>query len=325
LHDAAQRRPRPTSRNGAGEALRAAYNSIVPTLHTNRRAIAVVLATWIALTGLHLDAAGRNFMWKATSPSQGVVYLVGSVHLLTPEYYPLDPAFDDAFKASDVLVEELDMQEMVAANSQMEMLTRGMLPAGQTLDKVLSAETMNAVVKRFSDLGMPFEPMKQFKPWLLSLILQGFEWQKAGFDADLGLDKHFYDLAVAGGKRVQGLETLAFQLSRFDEMSMDMQDHLLAETLKELETTKTSFVRMADAWKAGDAPTIERLVLKDLKSEPQMYDRLLIERNRTWLPKIEALFSRPKPAFVVVGAAHLVGPDGLLQMLKAKGYKVEQL
>ncbi len=106
---------------------------------------------------------------------------------------------------------------------------------------------------------------------------------------------------------------------------MDLQDHLLSETLKELETTKTSFTRMADAWKSGDAPEIERLVLKDLKTEPQMYDRLLVQRNRTWLPKIEALFSRPKATFVVVGAAHLVGTEGLLQMLRAKGYSLEQL
>jgi len=279
----------------------------------------------VALTCLRLEAANRNFIWRATSPSKGVVYLVGSVHLLTADYYPLDPAFDEAFKSSDVLVEELDMKEMLAANSQMEMLTRGMLPAGQTLDKVLSPATMSAVVKKFGDLGMPLEPMKQFKPWLLSLILQGFEWQKAGFDSDLGLDKHFYDLAIQGGKPVQGLETLAFQLSQFDQMSMDLQDHLLSETLQELETTKASVTKMADAWKAGDVPTIEQLVLKDLKAEPQMYDRLLIQRNRTWLPKIEALFSRPNPAFVVVGAAHLVGSDGLLQMLKAKGYKIEQL
>jgi len=264
-------------------------------------------------------------MWKATSPSHRVVYLVGSVHVLTADYYPLDPAFEEAFKSSDVLVEELDMREMLGASSQMEMLSRGMLPAGQTIDKVVSADTMAAVTKKFSDLGMPLEPMKQFKPWLMSLILQGFEWQKSGFDADLGLDKHFYDQAIGSGKPVQGLETLAFKLSRFDEMSMDAQDRLLSETINELDTTKASFTRMADAWKAGDVPAIEQLVLKDLKDEPQMYDRLLIQRNRMWLPKIEALFSRSKPAFVVVGAAHLVGSDGLLQMLKAKGYTIEQM
>ena len=93
---------------------------------------------------------------------------------------------------------------MLAANSQMAMLTRGMLPAGQTIDKVLSADTMSAVVKKLTGLGMPLDPMKQFKPWLLSLMLQGFEWQKAGFDADLGLDKHFYDLGHRRGKAGSG-------------------------------------------------------------------------------------------------------------------------
>jgi len=284
----------------------------------------VVLTIVVALACVHARAATRNFIWKATR-AQGVVYLVGSVHLLTREYYPLDPAFDEAFKTADLLVEELDMREMLAPDSQMQMLTLGMLPAGQTLDQVISPGTLSAALKKFADLGMPIEPMKQFKPWLFSLILQGLEWQKAGFDASLGLDKHFYDIAVGQGKGVQGLETFAFQISQFDGMSMEMQDRLLAETLKELETTKTSFTRMADAWRAGDALEIERLVLNDLKSEPQMYDRLLVDRNRTWLPKIEALFSRPKAAFVVVGAAHLVGSDGILQMLKAKGYTIEQL
>ncbi len=92
-------------------------------------------------------------MWKATSPSKGVVYLVGSVHLLTADYYPLNPVFDEAFKSVDLLVEELDMHEMLVPSSQMEMLTRGMLPAGQTLDKVVSADTLNAVVKKFAELG----------------------------------------------------------------------------------------------------------------------------------------------------------------------------
>jgi uncharacterized protein YbaP (TraB family) len=278
----------------------------------------------VALACLHAHAATRNFMWKATGAT-GVVYLIGSVHLLTADYYPLDPAFEEAFKTADLLVEELDMREMLAPSSQLQMLTRGTLPAGQTLDKVISPETLNAIVKKFSELGMPIEPMKQFKPWLVSLLLQGLEWQKAGFDADLGLDKHFYDIAVAQGKTVQGLETLSFQLSQFDEMSMAMQDRLLAETLKELETTKTSFVHLADAWRVGDAPEIERIVLRDLKAEPQMYERLLVSRNRTWLPKVEALFARSKASFVVVGAAHLVGTDGLLQMLRAKGYTIEQL
>jgi uncharacterized protein YbaP (TraB family) len=100
---------------------------------------------------------------------------------------------------------------------------------------------------------------------------------------------------------------------------------MLSETLKELETTKASFTKLADAWKAGAVGMVEGIVLQDLKSEPQMYERLLVERNRNWSPKVEALFLRPKPSLVIVGAAHLVGADGLLQMLRSKGYRVEQL
>ncbi len=70
---------------------------------------------------------------------------------------------------------------------------------------------------------------------------------------------------------------------------------------------------------------MERLVLQDLKSEPKLYQRMLVDRNRDWLPKIEALFARRGHALVVVGAAHLIGPDGLLAMLRAKGYTIEQM
>ena len=75
---------------------------------------------------------------------------------------------------------------------------------------------------------------------------------------------------------------------------------------------------LANAWKAGDSATVERIVLQDVREEPVMYQRLLVDRNRNWLPKIEALFARRGRAFVVVGAAHLVGADGLISMLRAR-------
>jgi uncharacterized protein len=286
--------------------------------------IALLLAAgWFG----HPAAATRNFLWKVTS-RQSVVYLVGSVHLLTKDYYPLSPALDNAYTDSDLLVEEVDMGEMLTPEAQMQMAMRGMLPAGQSLDKVVTPATMTLVVKTVADLanlGVSVEPLKQFKPWMLALYLLGLEWQKAGFDADLGLDKHFYDRAKADGKRVQALETLEYQIARFDEMPMDQQDRLLFESLKELGTEQASVTALADAWKAGDAPAVERIVLQDVDDDPAMYQRLLVDRNRNWFPAIDALLNRPVHAFVVVGAAHLIGPDGLLQMLKAKGYAVEQM
>jgi len=232
---------------------------------------------------------------------------------------------EKAYTDSDLLVEEVDIADMTGPGTQLSMLTRGMQPSSMPLDKVLSPATMALLSKKAQEVGLPLEALKQFKPWMIALTIEAMEWQKAGFDQELGLDKHFFDQAQADGKAVQGLETVEYQLSRFDEMPMDLQDRLLAETLKDIDTEQASMSRLIDAWRAGDAPAVERIVLKDLQQEPQLYQRLLVERNRNWLPKLDALFARRGRAMVVVGAAHLVGPDGLLATFKAKGYRVEQL
>jgi uncharacterized protein len=279
----------------------------------------------VAAAAAPLTAQTRNFIWKANGRQGGTVYLVGSVHMLSTDYYPLSPALDAAFAASDLLVEELDLGEMMASESQLALLTRGMMPSGQSLDNVVSPATLALVNDRVKALGLPIEPLKRFKPWALALTLLALEWQSAGFDPNLGLDKHFYDRALAEHKPVKGLETVAFQISRFDGMTAPDQDRLLAQTLKELATETASVSALASAWKAGDVATVEKIVLEDMKSDRRMYERLVVERNRTWLPQIEALFNRPDPAFIVVGAAHLVGTDGLIKALEAKGYTVQQL
>ena len=287
-----------------------------------RHLIVATVAVATALTAAR--AATRNFIWKV-SGKQNAIYLVGSIHMLTKDYYPLNPALDAAFKDSDLLVEEADLGEMLGADAQFSVLTRGRLPADQSLEKVLSAATYAQVSKHVSEHGLPIELMKQFKPWMLALMLETFEWQKAGFDPNLGLDKHFYDRAQADGKTIEAFETADYQVSLFDGMTAEQQDRLLADTLKGIDTEMSNVTKLTDAWKSGDAATVERIVLADLKQDPVMYRRLLLERNQAWLPKLDALFARKGRSFVVVGAAHLVGPDGLLTMLKAKGYTVEQL
>ena len=283
------------------------------------RSVAIAVALLVVATA----AQAKTFAWKVTGKG-GVVYLVGSVHLLSKDFYPLHPAFDAAYKDADLLVEEVDMAEMLDPTAQMGFLTRGMLPSATPLDKVISASTYALVTKRAADLGLPAEPFKLLKPWLVALMLVQAEWQKSGFDPELGLDKHFYDQAKAEGKTTQGLETADYQISRLDDMTMEQQEHLLSESLKDLDAEKANMARLVESWRAGDAPGVERIVLSELKQEPLLYQRLLVERNRNWMPKIEALFSRPRHALVVVGAAHLVGPDGLITMLRAKGYTVEQ-
>jgi uncharacterized protein YbaP (TraB family) len=290
-----------------------------------RRAFALrVVAIATACAAVAPAAEAKTFGWKASGKG-GVIYLIGSIHVMTPDFYPLNPALEAAFKDADLLVEEVDMAEMLDPAAQMKILSRGMLPGDQSLDKLLSPATLALVRKATGDLGAAGGPLMRFKPWMLAVALQGMELQKAGFDPELGLDKHFYDAAIEAGKSVQGLETADYQISVFDGMTMEQQDRMLAQTLRELATELASVGKLADAWKIGDAATVERIVQAELKAEPLIYQRLLVDRNKNWLPKIEALFGRSGRALVVVGAAHLVGPDGVVAMLRAKGYTVEQM
>lgn len=289
--------------------------------HTSRRIAAVIALAFLATAQA---AQAKTFAWKASGKG-GAIYLIGSIHVMSESFYPLNPALEAAFTDSDLLVEEVDLAEMLDPTAQLSILSRGMLPSNQSLDKVVSPSTMALVQKAVGDLGAAAGPLMRFKPWMLAIALQGMELAKIGFNPALGLDQHFYEQAKSGGKSVQGLETVEFQISRFDDMTAEQQDRMLATTLKELATETAAIGKLGDAWKAGDVLAIERIALADLKSDPLMYQRLLVERNKNWMPKIEALFARRGRAVVVVGAAHLVGPDGLIAMLKAKGYTVEQL
>jgi uncharacterized protein YbaP (TraB family) len=282
------------------------------------------LAAAFALLLVAAAADAKTFAWKVSGKG-GVVYLVGSVHLLSKDFYPLNPALEAAYKDADLLVEEVDLAEMLNPTAQFALLQRAMLPSSTPLEKVIAPATYALVTRRAADLGLPVEPFKMLKPWMVALMLVQAEWQKEGFDPELGLDKHFYDQAKTDGKATQGLETVDYQIGRLDDMPMDQQERLLSESLKDADAERANMSKLVEAWRGGDSAGVERIVLSELKTEPALYQRLLVERNRNWMPKIEALFSRPTHALVIVGAAHLVGPDGLLAMLKAKGYTVDQM
>src|SRR5580765_3566 len=171
-----------------------------------RRLVVLVALTLVATTQ---TAQAKTFAWKATGKG-GTIYLMGSIHVMSESFYPLDPALEAAFKDSDLLVEEVDLAQMLDPMAQMSILTRGMLPSNQSLDKVVSPATLALVQKATGDLGPSAGPLMRFKPWMLAITLQGMELMKAGFDPALGLDQHFYDQAKAEAKPVQGLETVEF-------------------------------------------------------------------------------------------------------------------
>ena len=267
-------------------------------------------------------AAGKHFLWTVRSDAN-VLYLAGSVHALGADAYPLPAVFEKAFEASGTLVEELDLGDAASLSAVPMLLARGVYGDGRTFESAVSKETATMVAS-FKQTGLPMEMFRPMKPWMVMLMLTALELQKVGLDANLGLDKYFYDKAMAAKKPVIGLETAEFQIDRFDKMPDVVQEEMLRSTLTELNAQSNELKSMIVAWQRGDTATLEKSVRSSFAGYPAAYTSLIAERNRNWIPQLQMCLSTPTPCFVVVGAAHMVGPDGLLALLQQKGYKVEQ-
>jgi uncharacterized protein YbaP (TraB family) len=155
-------------------------------------------------------------------------------------------------------------------------------------------------------------------------MVSAMQLQQAGLDINLGLDKYFFDKAQKAGKAIIGLETAEYQIDRFDRMPESLQEQLLRSTLDELDAQGRELTAIVNAWQRGDAASMEKTLLSGFKRYPSAYQSLIVERNNNWMPQIEKCLGQATPCLVVVGAAHLVGPDGLLTLLQKKGFKVEQ-
>lgn len=296
-----------------------------------RQWIALILAGLLSVSALVRAqapapaAAGvnRGLIWTVEKGGRSG-WLVGSLHLLTADAYPLPPALDAAFSTADVLVEEANPEELKAPAAAMQLVAKAMYPPGTTLQSQVSKDTFDKIARRAEKIGLPIERLQGFKPWMVALTLVGLELQKGGFDPGLGLDQHFLSRAPGAGKKVRTLETALEQIDFLESLSPQLQEGLVTASFEGADTELQQVQKIATAWKAGDTAPIERLLLTDMKSvDAAVYETLLIGRNRRWVPQIEDCLSQQR-CFVVVGAAHLVGPDGLVSMLRAKGYTVKQ-
>jgi uncharacterized protein YbaP (TraB family) len=267
-------------------------------------------------------ASGKGFIWKVERAGR-VGWLVGSLHLGTPDFYPLPPSMEAAFVRADALVEEIDIREAAGPEFTALVLSKALNPAGTTLATQLSKETYDRVNAWFTNAGIGLALFQQMKPWMVAITLQSLALQRIGFNPEHGIDKHFQDAAVAAGKRFIALETAAEQIEMLDGMSAKTQDLMLRESVESADTEQSEIKAIAAAWRAGDAAAVERIALAGLTDAPEVYRTMLLDRNRRWVPKIESCV-QTSSCFVVVGAAHLVGPMGLIDLLKQKGYSVVQ-
>ena len=287
----------------------------------------IVCAVWTGVNlfgSIHeLAVQEKRSLWKVQSKSNAV-YIMGSIHFLKPQNYPLDPAMEEAFKGTKKLVLEIDLESVATEQGQKLMLMKGLYTDGRTLKDGVSAETYTLAEKELKGLGLDIKLFNQFKPWFVALTVAALELQRLGFDPNHGVDRYFYQKAKEENKAIIGLETFEYQMDLFDGMSERTQEMMLLQTLKDIHSIEGAVDTIVKAWASGDTSTLDTTLLQNLKEYPEVYQKLILDRNRAWLPKIDSYLSQRENYLVVVGAAHLTGKDGVIEMLKAKGYSVEQ-
>jgi len=265
----------------------------------------------------------QSSVWKVSKGEQSL-YIGGTCHVLRSTDYPLPTEFDRAYAAADTLVFEIDPAAAQDPTFAMQLLAKASYTDGRTLKTVLSPEAYAALAAQGTQSGLPIELLNTLKPGMVMMMLTMQELTKAGVSEE-GVDMHYHARGVKDGKSVRSLETPEFQIDLVTSMGEGIENELVLYGLEDLSHMKELFNELIGAWRSGDVDQIEALFIADMVDYPELYSKLLVDRNQRWIPQIEAYLKTPEIEFVLVGAAHAAGEDGILALLKAQGYTIEQL
>ena len=273
------------------------------------------------------DALAQNeksFIWRVGSDGS-TVHILGSIHFLKKENYPLPPKIEKAFDESDTLVVEANINDESKINPAM-IMEHAFYPESDTLQSHVSKETYEQIQGEAGGLGIPPEQINRCRPWFLAVTISSLEFMKLGYDPRYGIDYHFLAKA-ANLKRVLELESLDYQIKILSGLSDMEQELFLLYTLRDLKIGGQEFDELFKAWVSGDSQGMESIMTKYAKEDRGLssaYEKLVYERNRNMAGKIEAYLKTKGTYFVITGAAHLVGEKGIIEILRGKGYRVVQ-
>ena len=265
----------------------------------------------------HADGAS---VWSVKG-KRNTVYLAGSVHALPEDHGGLSRQLETAYQAADAIIMEVDLDDLNPLEAVQFIAERGMLPESQSLEDVVGAAKYSKIINLAESIDVPEMALERLEPWAAAMVLTQYALTKSGFDPELGVDMQITARAREDGKPVDGLESVDDQLGIFDSRSLSEQTKFLVDAADDVPKMHEDLARLVSAWRTGDLAALEREFNKERAQAPALYDQLLGQRNRKWLPKIEALLDGDKDYLVLVGTLHYVGRDGLLELLARDGHK----
>lgn len=282
----------------------------------------------VALLGAALvagPASADPAAWRIAGSGGGEIVLLGSMHLLRADDYPLPAAVDGLIDRAETIVMEVDFDDIDLAAQQRLIVEKALLPQGTELAEVIGAELYGVLEQDAADAGIDLELLARFEPWFLALSMLEVGMRKLGFESERGIEQYVLGLSRGDGREILGLETIEFQIGIFDALTPELQREFLAQTLTELDEAETTMNAMTDAWSAGELETLRDELLGSFDDFPGLYETLVTGRNEKWAGSLEGMLDDGKRYLVVVGALHLVGDDSVIALMTARGHRVERL
>jgi len=265
----------------------------------------------------------HHTLWVARGAHNSVV-LLGSVHMLKPGASELPPEAAQAYAHAKALVMEVDLNALNAEDLLTAMSNQSAMAEDQTLAEALGPALYDRFRKQARVLGLDADMLAHTQPWLAALALDQAQMAKLGYASAAGVDEQLAHQAAADHKPIVGLETVEEQLGVFARLSAAQQRRFLAYTLDEEERAGDELEHMVSAWRRGDTVALEQLLQEGFEDFPDLLAVLTTERNRRWLATLLPLLAENQDYLVVVGAMHLVGKNGLVELLRQRGYSVTQ-
>jgi len=263
-------------------------------------------------------------MWQVDG-QQNRIFLLGSIHLLREKDYPIPSAIIDAYKEAETLVMELDMDDMDPVESQSLATELGLIADGRTLADLLGPTTYAEAEKLALAATIPLNLLSGAEPWYAAMNVELMLLMRIGFNPALGIETHLMEMAAYDQKEILGFETMRQQLELLDGLSADAQREMFMQALSEGSAMLELMDGMIDAWRHGDTAFMEENLLSDMQDYPELNRTIVVDRNIDWTAQIEALLDDDDDYLVVVGTLHLVGEEGVPELLSRRGHTVTQL
>jgi uncharacterized protein YbaP (TraB family) len=265
-----------------------------------------------------LTARAQSPVW-ALHGTHNTVYLAESVHLLKPGESTLPGAFNHAYEDSSQLVMEMDLAKLDTSGLSAWMLEHGRYPEGQSMSQALGAQRYARVAAQAAALGLPLEQLAVLRPWVVALTLTDLMYLQLGYDPQSGVEEQLLARTRRDGRATAGLETVDEELGQLEHMSAEDQARFLELTLQDLKDTSSETDQMLEAWRRGDTTQLAAQLSDAYNQFPELYRVLVSERNQRWLPQIKSYLGADHNVLIVVGALHVVGKGGLLDLLRNAG------